>query len=112
MIPSYPKVFTVGDRHTLNLFKGPVQITEKVDGSQFAFGKIDNELHFRSKGTNSIYLENCQKLLPDSHGFKQESREILDFLRKKSFGCEKVGYCLLREQRLWRIIFGNMAGDF
>jgi hypothetical protein len=32
------------------LFQGPVEITEKIDGSQFAFGKINGELVVRSKG--------------------------------------------------------------
>lgn len=50
MIPSYPKVFTVGDRHSLKLLDNHVQVTEKIDGSQFAFAKINGTLLFRSKG--------------------------------------------------------------
>lgn len=37
-VPSYPKVLTVGSRHTENVFDGRVSVQEKVDGSQFGFG--------------------------------------------------------------------------
>jgi len=50
-IPSFPKIFNLGHDAIDNLFKGEVEITEKVDGSQFRFG-IDShdELVFGSKG--------------------------------------------------------------
>jgi len=50
-IPHYPKIWNLGNDHICELFTGPVEITEKVDGSQFGFG-IDghDELMFRSKG--------------------------------------------------------------
>jgi len=47
---AYPKIFQLGTRHTQKLFDGPVEVTEKVDGSQFAFGLIDGEIVIRSKG--------------------------------------------------------------
>lgn len=47
---SYVKIFPVGSRHAEKLFDGPVEITEKVDGSQFGFGKFDGNLVTRSKG--------------------------------------------------------------
>ena len=40
-IPSYPKIFTLGDRHTQGIFDGEVEITEKIDGSAIAFGMIN-----------------------------------------------------------------------
>lgn len=40
----------LGDKQLSSLFDGPVQITEKVDGSQLGFGKVDGELFVRSKG--------------------------------------------------------------
>jgi hypothetical protein len=49
MIPAFPKVFTLGDRYISNIFDDPVEITEKVDGSMFAWGKIDGQLYCRSK---------------------------------------------------------------
>lgn len=49
-IKAFPKIFSVGHREIPNLFTGPVEITEKIDGSQFAFGNIDGKFIARSKG--------------------------------------------------------------
>lgn len=50
MIKAYPKIFAIGTDYIRDIFDGPVEITEKVDGSQFAFMKAGGELHIRSKG--------------------------------------------------------------
>lgn len=50
MIPAYPKVAALGHRAVEDIFEGTVEVTEKIDGSQFAFGILDGELHYRSKG--------------------------------------------------------------
>jgi hypothetical protein len=57
-IKAFPKIFHIGDGMIQNLFKGKVEITEKIDGSQFAFG-IDsgNEVVFRSKGQDITYAD-------------------------------------------------------
>ena len=49
MLDSFAKIYTVGDRETVDLFKGDVTITEKIDGSFFAFGIEDGKLAFRSR---------------------------------------------------------------
>jgi len=49
-IPSFPKILAIGERHIRSIFDEPVEITEKIDGSQFVFGKIGDELVCRSKG--------------------------------------------------------------
>ena len=36
--PSYPKIFNVGNNYIPNLLVGRVEVTEKIDGSQFSFG--------------------------------------------------------------------------
>ena len=41
-IKSFPKIFHIGESMIQNLFKGEVEITEKIDGSQFDFG-IDKD---------------------------------------------------------------------
>jgi len=62
MIKAYPKIFALGTRNVKDIFDTPVQVTEKVDGSQFVFGKgMDGELYVRSKGAD-IYIENPQKM--------------------------------------------------
>ena len=50
MIPKYQKVRQMGMREVADIFDGPVEITEKLDGSQFAFGIVGGELQYRSKG--------------------------------------------------------------
>ena len=39
-ISSYLKIQRVGSKFISHLFDGPVEITEKSDGSQFNFGKF------------------------------------------------------------------------
>lgn len=48
---SFPKVFALGTKNTVHIFDNEVEITEKLDGSQIGFGKINGELVIRSKGT-------------------------------------------------------------
>ena len=61
MIPSYTEILTLGSSGTELIFNGPVVIQEKVDGSQFRFGKnADGELVFASHHAD-IYTETCPK---------------------------------------------------
>jgi len=57
-IQSYPKIFHIGERFIENLFKGEVEITEKVDGSLWAFG-IDKkgQIVKRSKGEDLTFSD-------------------------------------------------------
>ena len=54
MIKAFPKIFAVGTDYINNIFEDDVEITEKIDGSQFVFGRIDGELYMRSKGKQLI----------------------------------------------------------
>lgn len=47
---AFPKIFAIGKKYVDDILDGEVEITEKIDGSQFGFGKIDGELVCRSKG--------------------------------------------------------------
>ena len=49
-VPAYPKVAALGHRAVADIFDGKVEFSEKLDGSQFAFGIVGGELHYRSKG--------------------------------------------------------------
>jgi hypothetical protein len=61
MIKSYPKIFAIGTDYIRDLFKGPVEVTEKLDGSQFCFGKdIEGNFYMRSKGAQ-IFSELSDK---------------------------------------------------
>ena len=51
MISSFPKIFHIGENFIQNLFCGPVEISEKIDGSQWSFGiDKDGQEVRRSKG--------------------------------------------------------------
>lgn len=48
---SYPSIFNVGHKAIQNLFTVPVNVEEKIDGSQFSFGRdFEGFLQVRSKG--------------------------------------------------------------
>lgn len=50
MLSSYPSIYALGHKAIHELFDGPVVVEEKVDGSQFSMGRLNGELHCRSKG--------------------------------------------------------------
>jgi hypothetical protein len=61
MIKAFPKIFSIGTEYIVDIFKNEVEITEKIDGSQFCFGKVDGILYCRSKGAE-LFLENPDKM--------------------------------------------------
>lgn len=52
--PTMSKTWAIGSRYTIDLFAGEVEITEKVDGSQFGFGLHCGNVVCRSKGAVNI----------------------------------------------------------
>lgn len=109
MIKAFPKIFAIGTDYIKDIFKNKVEITEKIDGSQFNFGKINNVLFTRSKG-KEIYQENPDKM------FRKASDYIISIQDKipnnKIFYCEylqKPRHNILVYQRVPRnnlILFG------
>lgn len=84
--PGYGKVWSVGHRAAVNIFSAPVYVQEKVDGSQFSFGRIDGEIVMRSKGQplhnaadNKMFTPACEHVLsvadsiPDGVVFRAET---------------------------------------
>lgn len=61
MIPAFTKIFALGTSYIEDIFDGDVEITEKIDGSQFGFGKINGEIITRSKG-RQIFRESVDKM--------------------------------------------------
>lgn len=51
---SYPKIYNLGHPALAELLNDPVTVEEKVDGSQFSFGRFGDELKIRSKGQQMI----------------------------------------------------------
>lgn len=50
-VPSFPKIYHVGNPAIPYLFRGTVEVTEKIDGSQFGWGvNPEGQLVMRSKG--------------------------------------------------------------
>jgi hypothetical protein len=47
---AFPKIWAIGQKNILELFMDDVEVTEKVDGSQFVFGNVEGDLQMRSKG--------------------------------------------------------------
>jgi len=43
MLHSYPSIFAIGHKAIRDIFEEEVQIEEKVDGSQFSFGRLKDE---------------------------------------------------------------------
>lgn len=60
-IPSYPKVYALGHAAVSDIFREPVIIEEKVDGSQFSFGRLNDQLVCKSHEAR-VYPENPPKL--------------------------------------------------
>jgi hypothetical protein len=61
MTSAYPKILHIGDGPIRDLYAGDVEITEKVDGSQFGFGLINGQLICRSKG-RELDLDDVDKM--------------------------------------------------
>ena len=84
-IQSFPKIFALGTDYIRDLFNEPVEISEKLDGSQLCWGVIDGQLHMRSKGamlfsgapqkmfsSGMSYIESIQGQLPEGMIFYAE----------------------------------------
>lgn len=54
MINSYPSVFVLGHKAIEGIFSSSVIVEEKIDGSQFSFGVLDDELQCRSHGKQML----------------------------------------------------------
>lgn len=50
MIRSMGSIYHIAHKSVEDIFRDPVEITEKIDGSYFSFAIIDGELQMRSKG--------------------------------------------------------------
>jgi len=61
MLHPFPKIFSLGTIYIKNIFKNEVECSEKIDGSQFVWGKINGELQMRSKG-QIVYYETVNKM--------------------------------------------------
>jgi len=49
-ISAFPKIFAIGSDYIADIFKDDVEVSEKVDGSMWCWGRVNGEFHMRSKG--------------------------------------------------------------
>jgi hypothetical protein len=77
MSKAFPKIWALGHRHTHNIFKGPIEITEKIDGSQFAFGRIKGDLVMRSKNREIPDIECEDNLFAPAVSHVQKYRHLV-----------------------------------
>lgn len=68
MITSYPKIFSIGTDYIRDIFTEPVEVSEKIDGSMFALGKINGQVYMRSKGA-MLYAEHPQKMFVEAMSY-------------------------------------------
>jgi hypothetical protein len=73
---SYPKILHIGDKPIADLYEGDVEITEKIDGSQFGFGLVDGELVCRSKGKEQE-LDNPDELFAEGVAYVKSIQDRL-----------------------------------
>jgi hypothetical protein len=64
-IPSFPKVFNLGHSNITDLFMDDVIVEEKIDGSQFSFGRIDGKLECKSHHA-TVYFEDNTSMFKEA----------------------------------------------
>jgi hypothetical protein len=85
MIKAYPKIFAIGQDYIRDIFENEVEVTEKIDGSQFAFGKFNGNLYMRSKG-RQIFEDHYDSLFKQAVEYVLSIRE--DIPENTFFYCE------------------------
>lgn len=63
-INAFPKIWALGSKYAQGIFDTRVEITEKLDGSQFGFSKPANDLIVRSKGAVIDLADPAKLFLP------------------------------------------------
>lgn len=77
MIRSYNKLYHLGNKAIDRIFETPVLVQEKVDGSQFSFMKVNNEIHCRSKGA-VINVHAPEKMFTKAVEVVNEIKDLLN----------------------------------
>ncbi len=74
MLSSFTKIHTLGTKYTKDIFQSPVEITEKLDGSQIGWGRINGEVIIRSKNTiinlnaiDNLFVEGVNQIQRFAH---------------------------------------------
>lgn len=78
---SYPSIYNLGHKAIADLLKAPVIVEEKIDGSQFSFGRFDSEeftssIQCRSKGA-VLHIDAPEKMFARAIESVRERIELL-----------------------------------
>jgi hypothetical protein len=85
-LPYYTKVLTLGSSGTGEIFDGPVVLQEKIDGSQFRFGKNeDGEILFGSHRQNWVDPSLADKMFHGAVSYLQGTMESFAFIRPDTY---------------------------
>ena len=76
MITAFPKIFALGTNYIRDIFAEDVEVTEKIDGSQFVFGKVKGALYLRSKGAQ-LYTDNPEKMFAEAIAYVEQIQDRL-----------------------------------
>lgn len=89
MISAYPKIFSIGQRYIQNIFEDEIELSEKIDGSQFSAVKINNELIVRSKGKiqptdfpDKLFKEGIEYLQSIKDKIPSDTQFYMEYLKK------------------------------
>ena len=85
MITAFVKIFAIGTDYIRDIFNEEVEITEKIDGSQFDFGNIGGIIHMRSKGAQ-LFVDNPEKMFAEGISYVESISDRLP--EGKVFFCE------------------------
>lgn len=77
-LSSYSKIYNFGHKLLQNYFSEEVIVEEKVDGSQFSFGKVSGELCCRSRGQQLI-IDEPEKMFKEG---VEAVKELLPLLKE------------------------------
>lgn len=112
---SYPSIYNLGHRYVESLLTVPVNVEEKVDGSQFSFGVTkDGEIKIRSKGAQ-MYIEAPERMFSAAADSVRSLADRLhrgwtyrgEFLAKPKHNT----LCYSRVPRLHIILFDICTGE-
>lgn len=111
---AYPKILHLGDKPIADLFTKEVEITEKIDGSQFGFGTRENTLICRSKG-REIDLNSPDKMFTEAIAYvKSISDRLPDGIFFYSEYLQKPRHSTLAYDRIPKnhlVLFGVLHED-
>lgn len=113
---SYPKIYNMGHPQIRELFDTEVLIEEKVDGSQFSFGKFGDELRCKSKG-KEIILDAPEKMFTQAIQTVKDLEHLLtpgwtyraEYLSKPKHNCNAYGRVPTKNLIVFDINIGEEA---